>query len=103
MIFSAGKPQSNGGVTAGVMGASETSPCRSQAADITNSLEIYGERNRPNLANECADSLKPSLNLSALWLRRGLLLRSQRFFHPTVKLLLMGFDPTVDVAPNIGF
>ena len=33
----------------------------------------------------------------------GLFLRSQRFFHPAVELLLVGFDPAVNVALNVSF
>lgn len=33
----------------------------------------------------------------------GLFLRSQRFFYPAVELLLVGFDPTVNVALNVSF
>lgn len=32
-----------------------------------------------------------------------LLLRGQRFFHPAVKLLLVGFDPAINVTLNIRF
>lgn len=33
----------------------------------------------------------------------GLFLRSQRFFYPAVELLLVGFDPTINVALNVSF
>ncbi len=33
----------------------------------------------------------------------GLFLRCQRFFHPAVELLLVGFDPAVNVALNVSF
>ena len=33
----------------------------------------------------------------------GLFLRSQRFFYPAVELLLVGFDPAINVALNIAF
>ena len=33
----------------------------------------------------------------------GLFLRSQRFFYPAVELLLVGFDPAVNVALNVSF
>ncbi len=33
----------------------------------------------------------------------GLFLRSQRFFYPAVELLLVGFDPAINVALNVSF
>ena len=33
----------------------------------------------------------------------GLFLRGQRFVHPAVKLLLVGFDPAINVALNVSF
>lgn len=36
-------------------------------------------------------------------LRRRLLLRSQRVVHPAVELLLVGFDPAINMALNIAF
>jgi len=40
---------------------------------------------------------------SGNWLFGRLFLRGQRFVHPAVKLLLVGFDPAVDVALDICF
>lgn len=42
---------------------------------------------------------------SAMLIRpmNGLFLRSQRFFYPAVELLLVGFDPAINVALNVSF
>jgi len=35
--------------------------------------------------------------------RERLLLRRQRFFHPAIEQLLVGFNPTINVAVDVGF
>ncbi len=64
-------------------------------------------------AHPCAspwpsENVKPSLQLfySHEHYLRGyqyLLLRCQRLIHPAIELLLVGFDPTINVALNIAF
>lgn len=43
------------------------------------------------------------MNCALSGIKTILFLRGQRFFHPAVKLLLVGVDPAVYVALNIGF
>ena len=62
-------------------------------------------------AHPCA-SPRPSENVSSIlfyshehYLRgyQYLLLRCQRLIHPAIELLLVGFDPAINVALNIAF
>ena len=66
---------------------------------------------RPGLqktSHRFSAGLKPSLQLfySHEHYLRGyqyLLLRCQRLIHPAIELLLVGFDPAINVALNIAF
>ena len=69
---------------------------------------VYRAADEEKTSHRFSAGLKPSLQLfySHEHYLRGyqyLLLRCQRLIHPAIELLLVGFDPAINMALNIAF